>query len=158
MIVYVVTNPELGWDCVVDVFIDKKVAEASYGGDDYVISQSSVNEKRFEEFKIKSDYRIVKWETVKDDFLVVDSCDVTSTRNGEGIEFYKQNSLDSISFVCGEFEKFCKQNDINPGTISISLFKDKSGWLATCKGIDSGNLEVENGFHDYCVANNIDIE
>ena len=45
MKVYVVTNPEFGWDCVVDVCTDEKYVKKKYKGEQYVISEKTLNEK-----------------------------------------------------------------------------------------------------------------
>lgn len=44
MKVYVVTNPEAGWDCVCDVFTNKEVAEREYSLEHYIITEVYLTE------------------------------------------------------------------------------------------------------------------
>ena len=153
MIVYVVTNPELGWDCVVEVLTDKDLTYSKYSDKEvYVISRKIVNEKK--EVNVKSKYKTIKYETSKENYLVADTCDIS------GGKFYAENSKASMNFIASEFEKFCKLNDLNAGVISLSKFEDGKKWFVTCDGItdkDNENCEIDNKFYDYCVENNIEI-
>ena len=44
MEVYVVTNKELGWDCVIGVFTDEEYVYSKFVGDRYVITPKTLDE------------------------------------------------------------------------------------------------------------------
>ena len=46
--VYVVTNPELGWDCVVGVFSDEDYVYSKYSGENYVITPIGVDNTKYQ--------------------------------------------------------------------------------------------------------------
>jgi hypothetical protein len=50
--VYVVTDPELGWDCVVDVCSDKDYVNDHYSSSRFVISEKKINDKVLKKSKI----------------------------------------------------------------------------------------------------------
>jgi hypothetical protein len=49
MTVYVVTNPELGWDCVVGVFTDKDYVYSKYDNRKYVIHSETLQDTKWVE-------------------------------------------------------------------------------------------------------------
>jgi len=49
MTVYVVTNPELGWDCVVGVFTDKDYVYSKYDNIKYVIHSETLQDTKWVE-------------------------------------------------------------------------------------------------------------
>lgn len=52
MKVYVVTGIELGWDCVVGVYIDEEVARKEYPDEDYyVIHEETLDKSKIEDYE-----------------------------------------------------------------------------------------------------------
>ena len=52
MIVYVVTNPELGWDCVVGVYTSEEVARKEYPDEDsYIIHRKNLDASDIEDYE-----------------------------------------------------------------------------------------------------------
>lgn len=47
MTVYVVTNPELGWDCVIGVFSDEDYVYGKYGKGSYIIHRETVRDDKY---------------------------------------------------------------------------------------------------------------
>ena len=144
-------DPELGWDCVVDVLVDKKMVESTYDNKRYVITHRILNDTKFE--NIKSKFKTVKWESVKNNFLIIDTVNIT------GGGFNSINSFESIDFIANQFEEFCSENDLDPGIISISTFNNyETGWVATCDGIVDEDFKIENMFMEFLRKRNIDVD
>ena len=70
MTVTVVTNVELGWDCVVGVYLDEKYARSLHIGEQYVFTTN----KRVEETIFKEEEGTLKKFREKKDFVFVDGC------------------------------------------------------------------------------------
>jgi len=145
MTVYVVTNPELGWDCVVGVFSDKDYVYSKYGSERYIIHNESLDKSKYTE-KDPSD--LIKHGRTDFKYKVVEASNIKCTGdfrsrvtgpNGEfethniidpeegdffitfdGIE--QNHSIENLSVIA---DLFCDYTKIDKD--SIVIFKEKYG-------------------------------
>ena len=111
-IVYVVTNINNGWDCVVGVFTDKDFVEKEYSDEeDYIISDVVLDESVLEKIKPSNnpDYiKIGQYDNYLETFLIFDSSNITSKKH----KYKNNNSIESVSMIRDLWIKFCKDYDI----------------------------------------------
>jgi hypothetical protein len=145
MKVYVVTNPELGWDCVVGVFSDKDYVYSKYSSDTYVINAETVSDNKYVS-KSKNDlikygrtdfkYKVVEASNIKylDDFKSrvtgpngeFQTYNIIDPEEGEfiikfsGIE--QEHTIENLSVIA---DLFCDYTKIDKD--SIVIFKEKDG-------------------------------
>jgi len=128
MEVFVVIKPALGWDSVVDVLTDEKVAEHKYGEkEEYIIHSKTLNKetyKKIYEKEIKHLMKETDYFKVKDKPLLEDAL-VISYKN----EFFEENSQKSMDFYANKFLEFCGEESYDCGKIYLSKYKNESGWL-----------------------------
>ena len=102
---YVVTNPELGWDCVVGVYTDKEYVDYKYGNkEEYIIHEEYEDNSTAPDFNIE----ITKEWEVDDNsnFEIIDTLEVSISMS----EW--ENSPGTINHVVNKFKEFCAENDI----------------------------------------------
>jgi hypothetical protein len=119
MIVYVVTNPELGWDCVVGVFTDKDYVYSKYNKkNQYVIHNLGLCENKIspnsEITYLKKFGRTDIQYTIKDcdyekEYLIQDSFNYT-IENGEVVD--ESNSKEIVSLILDLFSVWAKEKNI----------------------------------------------
>ncbi len=131
--VYVATNTQLGWDCVLGVYTDEEYAKQQHDGEYDTITPMQLDDTIAKgEDDIK--YAVKPYSEVEDMFTIVDSCGICSP------DYYEKNTMESISEYSELFEKFCKLNNVECGNIYISQFEREDGtlggWLSHCDGID----------------------
>jgi hypothetical protein len=145
MKVYVVTNPELGWDCVVGVFSDKKYVYSKYSSDRYVIHTEIVCDNKYIS---KSPQNLVKYGRTDFKYNVVEASNIEYLRefesrvtgpNGkfqtynlidpeEGDFFIKfsgveqEHTIENLSVIA---DLFCDYTKIDKD--SIVIFKEEEG-------------------------------
>ena len=146
--IYVVTNPNLGYHCVVASFEDEDEAKDEYNTDVYTIHQTELikkgeskecndEEENFDVFDIKEhkDFSL-REENI---FLVMDALKVTYGK------FNNINSLNSMKFIASEFVKFRAIKKLNYGHVTI--IKDSNYYFVVCDGYPYSSEEVvENGY------------
>ena len=110
MVVYVVTDPELGWDCVVDVCTDEDFVKDQYASDVYIISEMMVNDETTEWAQGLPKNRVIP---VFDEKTM--SCFLDGYVGGDS-----DNKIPSQS----DFEKFC---DL------VESFGDKNAFVVYCE-------------------------
>lgn len=141
--VYVVTDSDMGWDCVVDVCLDKKFAQQTYKKDCYHIFEMSINNSIYK----NPDSKIPK-EDNKNEFFRVISKSESDKKNYYFImdtleishgKFQEENSLDSMLLIVNEWDRFCKHNKIDCGQIFIVKHKfegnDYDSFYPVCSGL-----------------------
>ena len=152
--IYVVTNPELGWDCVVGVYENEEYVNYHYGDKEmYVIHTQQILKDKLDLKKPNQSllrygrkniiYDIVPYEKCTDDtYLIGDSCDVTAG------DFYQTNNQETISLIIDNFIDFCSENNINCGTCYLTTYEDNGkSFLCFCDGIKDADYSIE--FSDY---------
>lgn len=90
MDVIVVTNTELGWDCVAGVYTDEKVAREEHIGDEYVFTTKKLNNTTHKKLELSIDLK--DYQTVEsrshdgydNHVLLVDSCNIFKDKNNLG--------------------------------------------------------------------------
>ena len=116
--VYVVTNPELGWDCVVGVFTDKDYVENKYKKKDmYVIHTETLSEdvcldssseiaylKKFGRSDIQ--YPIKDYD-YKTDYLIEDTFNYSI---GDTID--ETNNKEIVSLILDLFSVWAKKHNV----------------------------------------------
>lgn len=65
MKVYVVTSTELGWDCVVGVYLSLELAKHENKGENYIFTEKIINEKEYIEKQVE-DTSIIKYINEKE--------------------------------------------------------------------------------------------
>lgn len=116
MKVFVVTNPELGWDCVVGVYTDKKYVNTKFRDrDEYIIHEQSLSETKLSS---GPDQRLVKYGRTQKKYTVKDYKEASKSflLFDESNEVYiggdSEHSKEHISLILDHFEVFCKEQKI----------------------------------------------
>ena len=145
MNVYVVTNPELGWDCVIGVFSDKDYVYSKYGSDRYIIHSETLSEDKYKE---KTQTDLVKHGRTEFQYKVIEATNIkckgdfkTEVTGGNGmfktyniidpeegdfiIEFDGEEQNHSIENLSVIADLFCEYTNIDKE--SIRIFKEKYG-------------------------------
>lgn len=158
MKVIVVTNVELGWDCVVGVYTDKKFAKKQHKGKEYTFTKTKVIKKKFkrkpilettEKYTFLSDKEI-KEKKLKEIYqytLICDTCDII--QNGKNLG----NSRESILLIA---EKY---NDFTDNKYNFYIIKTKdSNKFYLLINVDCNDYEDDSiEFRNYLEKLNIDI-
>lgn len=145
MTVYVVTNHELGWDCVVGVFSDKDYVYSKYGSERYIIHSKELSDDKYTE-KLPSElvkhgrtefkYKEVEASNIKriGDFRsrvigpngefethnIIDPEEGDFIITFDGVE--QNHSIENLSVIA---DLFCDYTKIDKD--SIVIFKEKYG-------------------------------
>ena len=135
--VYVVTNSELGWDCVVGVYEDEDFARQKHDGEFEHIFPMQVDDLKAKT-QIESEesvkYEVKSFKDVKDFYMIVDSCGICTP------EYYEKNNIESISYYSELFDEFCVINQVDCGNIYITQYEKPDGslggWLSYCDGLN----------------------
>lgn len=107
--VYVVTNVDSGWDCVVGVYLSLELAKDENKGENYIFTEKIINEKEYIE-KQFADTSIIKYINEKeakkyeDCVCIVDTCDILQNRNNLG------NTKESITLIVKKYIEFTDCN------------------------------------------------
>ena len=148
--VYVVTNPELGWDCVVGVFLDLDYVNEHYGDEDhYVIHNETISTKKSTTInnsltkygRTNTVYPITDYNVCEEMFLVMDSLKVTVG------DYYKKNNKETISLIIDVFICYCKENNIKYENVYLCCYDNrKKDFLAFADGLSEVDMETINGY------------
>lgn len=121
--IYVITNPDLGWDCVIDVCIDKEYVDEIYGTnpDRYCIHEKVVNILTLK--KQDCDYIEISDEEAdeKELELLIDNLEIT-TNDGR---FNASQTKEAIIFICKKYEEYCETQGLPSASIYLSKFENK---------------------------------
>lgn len=166
MEVYVVTEPQRGWDCIVGVFSDKEYVYSRYSSEKYHIKSLEVNDtkfvsptpndlkkygrtdfvyKFFEADKIKC-IGLFKTSVFENDNSVFNTFNLIDPFEGDfyikfdGVE--QKHDIDNLSVVA---DLFCEFTGIDKNTLMI--FKEKRGeyFLGTTEEFED-SIELWNYF------------
>ena len=155
-IVYVVTNPELGWDCVVGVFTDKDYVDRKYGTkrDMYVIHTETLSEnmsldtsseieylKKFGRSDVQ--YPIREYDYHKD-YLIEDSFNYSI---GDTID--ETNNKEIVSLILDLFEVWAKKNNIKYDNLYLSTPAESDNeydgnYACMCDGMSEEDIKMMN--------------
>lgn len=175
--IYVVTSPDLGWDCVVDVCSNKEYAEQAYADQDrYVIHDCLINDatpatlrKSLERYgRMNTEYEIIGSDRffMQENPVQWNMCLLMDNLQFWVGDYEGVNNRDLVSLICDNFHRYCKQLDVNYGTCYLVAEDNNDGtYAAVCDGFpddyqaivkDTMRLEdLIDGFEDYLKAKGI---
>lgn len=152
MIVYVVTNPESGWDCVVGVFTNKEyVYNSYYKKHNFVIHTQNLCEDVLEDslLYLKKQGRTDVQYVVKDydytnHFLIEDSFNYTI-----GKDISEENSKEIVSLILDWFSIWASKNNIKYDNLYLSTPSESddqydNNYACMCDGMSEEDAKYMN--------------
>lgn len=143
--VYVVTNVDSGWDCVVGVYLSLELAKKENKGENYIFTEKTINEKEYIE-KQFNDTSLIKYINEKEAkqyencVCLVDTCDILQNRNNLG------NTKESITLIVEKYIEFT--NGKFGGKIFIVTHDSGTTYALLNIGYDKWNDDSYE-FNDY---------
>jgi hypothetical protein len=148
MVVYVVTNSEIGWDCVVGVYTDKEYVENTYKNKDlYVIhtkmvnnetlQQTNANEELKKYGRTSTEYPEMKYN-YETDYLIMDSFNYILDRKEVG------NSVEIVSLILDNFKLFCDEIGVTYGNLYMTPPYDGKGKYAGNRSCFADKISIDD--------------
>lgn len=156
--IYIVTNTELGWDCVVGAFSDKEYVESVYGSNGrdsrYVITPTSISNTKLAKTKSgatideslkkhgrkETSYAEITDKEADSMFMIMDACYITVGK------YHDAHNKELMSLVLDNFKQVCDDNGLNPGNLYLAQINGKHYLVCDAwKCVDDWDDVVENG-------------